>query len=164
MKQAVEFMRNGASVKRYHTLTTLIPETVGHHSAEVAILCTLLSPNASANLLRAALYHDLAECVTGDLPSPAKKQYGIGEQVSALEDKLLESSGLPMPALTAEDARTLKLADIAQGALYCCREIALGNAPLRTVFARYMSYADAFVLVGREAQLFNLIKEQYDVL
>ena len=78
MKKTLEFLLAGAEVLRYHTVQTLQRETVGHHSHGVACLVLLLDPQASARLLRAALLHDLAEQCTGDIPSAAKREYGIG--------------------------------------------------------------------------------------
>lgn len=163
MKQQLEFMMIGAEVKRYHTVTTHREETVGHHSHGVAMLCLLLEPDASADLLKAALMHDLAEQVTGDTPSPAKIMYGIGEQVSELENRLLQESGWGFPELSSTDARTLKLADIAHGALFCLRELEMGNIRARLVFDRYMSYARSRVLIGRQVDLFNTIQEMANV-
>lgn len=159
MKQQLEFMVLGAEVKRYHTVTTLREETVGHHSHSVAMLVLVLDPGATAPMLKAALLHDMAEQVTGDIPSPAKREYGIGDQVDALEDRLLTESGWAYPGLSESERRTLKLADIASGALFCIREMELGNVRARVVFDRYMSYARSMVLVGRQAELFNTIEE-----
>ena len=159
MKETLNFIQQGAEVTRYHTVTTLMRETVGHHSHGVACLCLLLNPLAGRSLLIAALQHDLAECETGDIPAHSKRRYGIGGQVHALELEILRSSGLVYPTLTAEEERTLKMADIAQGALYSAREIELGNQRMRVVFDRYISYAEAMMPLGRERELFNTLKE-----
>ncbi len=158
MKAKIEFMMDGSEVVRYHTVHTLQRETVGHHSHGVAMLCLILNPECQRSVLVSALQHDLAEHQTGDIPSPAKRQYGIGEQISELEDKLLRIAGLEMPWLTTDESRLLKLADIAQGALFCAREISLGNTRMRDIFDRYLSYANQMLLVGREKDLFNIIK------
>lgn len=161
MKNTIDFITSGSEVKRYHTVTTLREETVGHHSHGVAMLCMVLTDyQASSQLLESALMHDLAEHITGDIPSPAKREYGIGDQVSALEFRLLRDAALPVYALNQNEIRILKLADIAQGALFCAREVELGNAKMRIVFDRYIAYAEQMVLVGRERELFNLIKEK----
>ncbi len=159
MREQIQFIMLGADVRRYHTVRTLVTETVGHHSHGVAALCLLLVRQPSANLLRAALLHDLAEHQTGDIPSPAKRQYGIGDQVSALENQLLDAVGLTMPLLTDAEERTLKLADIAQGALFCAQETHLGNEAMWAVYRRYMGYAESMILVGQERELFEAIKD-----
>ena len=161
MRHTLEFIMAGSEVKRYHTVRTLTTETVGHHSHGVAMLCLLLRPDASVHLLTAALYHDLAECITGDIPSPAKRLYGIGTQVSDLEDKLLSDHGVAMPGLYPVEQRVLKLADIAQGALFCAREVELGNRKMSLIYARYVSYAEDMILVGRERELFDFINTKF---
>lgn len=159
MRNTLDFIIAGSEVVRYHTVTTLQRETVGHHSHGVACLVLLLEPLAGRELLIAALHHDLAEHQTGDIPSPAKREYGIGEQVDELEKRLMRLAGLPWPSLMPHDQRILKLADIAHGALFCVREMSLGNQRMLAVFNRYMSYAHQMLLVGRERELFNLIEE-----
>ena len=161
MKTQIDFYLRGAEVTRYHTLSTLQRETVGHHSHGVALLVTLLQPEARAEVLRAALLHDLAEHLTGDIPSPAKRLYGIGEQVSTVEHSLLEAAGFKLPPLTPDEHRLLKLADLAHGALFCVREIGLGNRRMLEVFRRYMTYAEELNLQGRERDLFNDIMGYY---
>lgn len=158
MKHTLDFILAGSEVKRYHTVTTLVSETVGHHSHGVAMLCLLFDPMASRQLLMAAMFHDLAEHQTGDIPSPAKREFGIGGKVDELEHRLMNAAGLIMPHLSDEDKRTLKLADVAQGALFCARELSLGNKRMRGIFDRYLSYADEMMLVGREREIFNMIK------
>jgi 5'-deoxynucleotidase YfbR-like HD superfamily hydrolase len=159
MKNTLDFILAGSEVKRYHTVTTLVSETVGHHSHGVAMLCLLFDPNASRQLLMAAMFHDLAEFQTGDIPSPAKREFGIGGKVDELEHRLMTAAGIIMPSLTMADKRVLKLSDVAQGALFCARELSLGNKRMRRIFDRYLSYAEELALVGREREIFNMIKD-----
>lgn len=159
MKNTLEFIAAGAEVTRYHTVFTHHRETVGHHSHGVAMMVLMLKPDASASLLKAALYHDLAEQVVGDIPSPAKRRFDLSERLEQLEFDVIEQAGIQQPMLTAEEARVLKLADIAQGALFCAREVQLGNVRLAPVFQRYMGYAIEKGLEGREAQVFTAISE-----
>jgi 5'-deoxynucleotidase YfbR-like HD superfamily hydrolase len=162
MKTTLNFILNGAEVNRYHTMTTLMRETVGHHSHGVACLTLLFKPDASRELLMAALFHDLSEQKTGDIPSPAKRIYGIGEQVSSLERELMLEAGIGFPDLPPQDARILKLADIAHGALFCVREMSLGNSRMRLVYMRYMTYAYEMNLVDRENVVFGMIEDMAD--
>lgn len=159
MRKSLDFLTAGAEVVRYHTVTTLQRETVGHHSHGVACIVLLLDPEAPRPLMLAALFHDLAEQHTGDIPSPAKREYGIGEQVDKLERRLMTEAGIVFPELSSQDVRTLKLADIAHGALFCLREMSLGNRRMRKIYDRYLSYAHQMLLVGREKELYNLIEE-----
>jgi 5'-deoxynucleotidase YfbR-like HD superfamily hydrolase len=159
MRQQLEFFQAGSEVKRYHTVTTIQQETVGHHSHGVAmILMILMDDNCPGYLLAEALLHDLAEHQTGDIPSPAKIKYGIGEQVSDLEERLLRGTNFCRPNIADYERRMLKLADIAQGAMFCAREISLGNSKMRVIFDRYISYAENLMLMGRERELFDIIK------
>lgn len=159
MKQTLDFILSGASVKRFHTVNTISQETVGHHSHGVAMLVMLLDPEASKSLITAALFHDLSEHVTGDIPSPAKREYGINSQVSDLEHRLMLEAGIEFPNLSSNNKRILKLADIAHGALFCVEEVKMGNSKMKSIFNTYMSYARQMVLVSREKELFKIIEE-----
>ena len=160
MKDQIQFLLDGANVRRYHTVTTLVPETVGHHSHGVALLtCMLSKDEPSINLVFAALVHDLAEHQTGDIPSPSKRKFGIGDMINSLEEELLENSGWAPEELTLEEARVLKLADLGQGALYCVEEIQRGNSKMKVVLDRYLSYAESMMLIGNEKLFFNAVKE-----
>lgn len=159
MKDTLNFIIAGTEVTRYHTVTTLVKETVGHHSHGVAMIALIINPSASRELLVAALVHDLAEHQTGDIPSPAKRQFGIGDKVDELEQRLMRSAGITVPDLSPEESRTLKLADLAQGAIFCAREISLGNSRMRVVLDRYMAYAQEMMPSGRELELFYTVKE-----
>jgi 5'-deoxynucleotidase YfbR-like HD superfamily hydrolase len=162
MKDTLEFIAAGAEVTRYHTVFTINKETVGHHSHGVAMMVLMIKPDASASLLKAALYHDLAEQVVGDIPSPAKRRFDLGKRLDELEHAVIREAGIEQPELNDEEVRVLKLADIAQGALFCAREVQLGNVRLVPVFARYLKYAIEMNLEGREAHLFTAISEIYN--
>mgnify|MGYP000123094606 CR=1 FL=1 len=164
MKDKLKFICDGANTRRYHTVPTLMTETVGHHSHGVAMIAHILMREHPLNtynplVIDAALLHDLAEHQIGDVPSPSKREFGIADQINALEERLMRSSGFPIPALSTQDERILKLADIAQGALFCVQEMEMGNRKMKAVFDRYISYAEQLILSGVEKQLFDSIKE-----
>lgn len=161
MKESLLFIIKGAEVTRYHTVKTLTEETVAHHSQMVALICWLIKPECSRELLVAALVHDLAEHVLGDIPAPSKREFGIGESVSALEDKLLDAAGLGVQ-LTSEEKHTLKFADNLQGLIKCGREIQMGNRQFQIVFDRYKSYLEDKVLINREKELFNIVLDYFN--
>lgn len=157
MKDKLKFIMDGGNTRRYHTVPTLLTETVAHHSHGVAMIASLLG--GDAEVVQAALLHDLAEHQVGDIPAPSKREFGIADKINALEDNVLSSSGFPVPELCGSRLRKLKLADIAQGALFCVQEMEMGNKKMKIVFDRYISYAEQMILIGEEKKLFDSIKE-----
>ena len=159
-RQALRFALAGAQTTRYHTMPVLIQETVGHHSHGVAVLATLLYPDASRDLLVAALYHDLAEHVTGDMPAPVKRELGLRKALAEYEDQLCQDAGLVTPKLSPEDERRLKFCDSAHGGLYCMQEINRGNRKMKTIKDKFVSYLHEITNGDRvESQLIYYISE-----
>ncbi len=139
LSSRLDFIRNGMMVKRYHTVRTVASDTVAQHSHGVAMLCWLLTEGkASAELLMAALTHDLSETNTGDIPSPTKRALGMSE----LDDEnTLRRHGL-YTSLTESEARTLSLADKMEGLLFCLEEIHMGNRHVEPVADKYQEYIE----------------------
>lgn len=159
MRKRIEFFLDGAETERYHTIRTLQRETVGHHSHGVAMFVVLMG--GSEGVLRAALFHDLAEHILGDIPSPAKKKFGIGEQVNELEEELLKAAQFSVE-LGDRSKRMLKFADIFQGMSFCSREVKMGNTKLASVFYRYKTYAEELMPCGVEREIFDAIVETWN--
>lgn len=154
----LQFVRQGAEVERFHATKTLQVETVGTHSHGVAMLCYALSVGApSVDLLMAALCHDLAEQVYGDIPAPTKRALGISEACAELEDECLAQRGL-LFTLTPEEERILKLADILDGMLFCVREAQLGSRLVAGVYARYAGYFNT-VAFPEDREAFSIFNE-----
>lgn len=138
--QQVRTLFDGSAVKRFHTIPTVTENTVGQHSHGVAMFCVLLTgATCSAPLLMAALSHDLAEQYVGDIPSPSKRTLGVREELGAIEDALLATVRFDFE-LSVEDQLVLKLADCADGMLFCVRERMLGNKSKMIAHA-YRNYA-----------------------
>jgi 5'-deoxynucleotidase YfbR-like HD superfamily hydrolase len=126
--------RNGNKVKRYHTVDTLVSETVGHHSANVAQIVLALYPACSKELLVAALNHDLAEQYTGDVPATAK--WASSRLASALKE-VEEGYMLPFAVdLTSHEKCLLKQADMLDLCFKCVEELQLGNKQIRPLIRR----------------------------
>lgn len=159
MRSTIEFIVAGANVKRFHTVSTIQQETVGHHSHSVALLCLIFDPHASQELLSMALLHDLSEQTVGDIPSPAKRQLDFAERLENLEYLILHQGFGRVPDLTAAETKTLKLADIGSGALFCLQEMRMGNKVIEDVFWRYLEYAFELDLDGYPLEFFNNLQE-----
>jgi hypothetical protein len=92
--QKILAMREGGSVKRHHTYKIMGEDTVGNHTFNMLNLLLTLHPAPSSNLIKAVLWHDIAERFTGDVPSPAKKSLAIKEALLQAEDSVNEKLGI----------------------------------------------------------------------
>jgi len=141
----IQFIIQGGEVKRFHAIKTIQEETVGHHSFQVAMLVYLLLDKKDyhkhSDLIVAALTHDLAEHIVGDVPSNTKISLGLSKKFEEIEAAHLTHVCLKFD-LTAEEERILALADILSGMIFCKREIALGSVLAAPIYRRYNSYLD----------------------
>lgn len=172
----LDFIRNGGETRRYHTWPVLRQQNVAEHSFHVAMLCAWLCKQhgfePSQRLLMAALTHDLAEHQMGDIPSPTKRRlpdYGettFRKAWGDLEQALRKDAGLEWESgLTQLETYLLKLADAAEGALYCIRERAMGNLLIREVFGNFRSYVAELAQIqndGVSRRLVELIDEEWE--
>lgn len=135
----LQMLIKGAYTKRFHTVPTIMQETVGHHSMLIAGLLYILWP-AKQHLLIHAIFHDLPEHVTGDVPSPGKRMFVDRERLKAAEFSLMVDAGLSLPKLSAEDERCLKIADILAGMITCSQELTMGNRMVLESMENYSAY------------------------
>ena len=115
-----EIWRSGF-VLRWHARPEVKAETLAEHHARTAqILCELYFPRLpSAELLFAALHHDVAELVVGDLPYPFKlAQPEIAEAHADEESRQLNRILRRGLGLASVEMALLKLADRIAAYLY----------------------------------------------
>ena len=139
----IRHARNGNKVQRFHTVNSFVTETVGHHSANMAILCVILSEyKPSASLLLAALTHDLAEQFTGDVPATAK--WDSPDLVKALKsmEKKYERTWHSAP-LTDYERRVLKQADMLDLCFKSLEEVRMGNPDFKPILRRGIEWLQA---------------------
>ena len=139
-----KFIFDGGQSKRYHTALVLKEQNIAEHSFGVAWFCELLTQGqARKELIMAALAHDLAEHMVGDIPSPVKRQLGVSEQFHRFEHGHLRTAGLGTyeDELYQGEQATLKLADMMDGMMYCIRERRLGNQEIEPIYERFELYA-----------------------
>jgi 5'-deoxynucleotidase len=108
-------------VQRWHTHTLLarLGQTLGHHQWGVATIIGQLHPEPSAGLILAALWHDVGEKVSGDMP------YGAKRNNPALSKKLKDVEEAAHLALVQclfvgsdEDEMWINMADRLEAYLY----------------------------------------------
>lgn len=136
------FIYNGGASKRYHTVQTHNTQDIAAHSFGVAWWCEMLTDGeASKQLIMAALTHDLAEHIVGDVPSPAKRAMGCRDAFNAYEDSILtENKVIHYMKLTDVEKTILKAADCFDGLMFCLNERRMGNKHVEIVYGRYYSY------------------------
>lgn len=134
-REQFTFLRRGGQVKRWHTWPTLRVQTVGEHSHAVGcLLAHLTTPEqVSKNLLMAAMYHDLSEYFTGDIPSTAKwADVEFKEAAHRVSDSIEKRLGLRVE-LTDEEARLLVWCDLCELVLFALEEWYMGNHNMQRV-------------------------------
>jgi len=132
--ETLELLRKGHGVTRCHTASWLSPETVGHHSAGVAALVLLVyAPSLPpSKLLAAAIYHDLPEQYTGDLPAMVKWNHTeLKEALSKVEKEFWDMTAFgidPVHHLYEHEVAILKWCDITDLAFAFRDELWKGNS------------------------------------
>lgn len=142
----LDLVLKGGRVTRFHTKSFLKAETNAEHSFLVAwVAWWMVGGTPTANLLMAALAHDLPEYLTGDVPSPVKRQ--LGGVLDGVESKVFAAAGvLPYTELLeGDEPKALKFADLCAGWLKCVYEVQLGNSTLAHTRTRYAEYMGALV-------------------
>lgn len=145
-------LRNAGHVRRYHTLQTIGHQTVAEHSYFLTmILLELTQGQASCRLIKAALFHDLPEVITGDIPATAKwKSPCLVTELKAMEDEFEDEHDL-FVALTDEEKLLLKFADMSELVLYSLDQLRLGNRNMLEVGMRGIDYLQNMPFVSPAA-------------
>jgi 5'-deoxynucleotidase YfbR-like HD superfamily hydrolase len=123
-----DLIRKGGNVKRFHCHNTIRENTVAAHSWGVAtILLHICDP--SPNLMRLALYHDVFEHLTGDVPYTSKRD---NPEVKTAMDLAEERAAKVMEIDTTwnilpGEEELFKLADMLDFMVFCTEEIEMGN-------------------------------------
>jgi 5'-deoxynucleotidase YfbR-like HD superfamily hydrolase len=138
-------LRASGHVKRWHTVPRVGGEqSVAEHSAQALSLLFLLHPNPSINLVKAVLWHDSAERLTGDLPAPIKRKYPEirNAYMKAEHDFLLKHHAVleALSELTSSDVEWLKVVDVLELLLESRDQMLLGNRHAANIAERARSY------------------------
>lgn len=113
----VETVMRFAAVKRWHMIDTTRIQSLAEHSANVAALAYGIAKTApggyfgpAADILPCALFHDMAEVFTGDIPSHTKRRLSGVEEAERDTLPALWYTGWPPGA-----ELLVKLCDLADG-------------------------------------------------
>ena len=138
-------------IQRWALMRNSYSENIQEHSHQVAVLAHALAVLRNeyfggqvdaGQVAAAALYHDAAEILTGDMPTPVKySSPGLRDAYKALEAESVDSMTRLLPPelaeevspfitgslLTAEEKRLLKAADRLSALVKCMEEQRSGN-------------------------------------
>jgi len=145
------------NVVRFHTKRVIHRQNLAEHSWGVALTLTHICV-PSPQLLKAALVHDLAESVTGDVPATAKwDSIELRGALADLEGKFEYQHGINVH-LTQEEKQLLRWADMFELVLYCSKEVMMGNSAMSEIMRVGIEYLDALGAPTPEA---SLLLEQF---
>ncbi len=124
----VRAVREGGNVGRTHTTPHHGSYSVAEHSWGVATLLAILHPNPSRDLIIAAMWHDVHERWTGDMPAPAKwiLSDATKNELKRFENSIESDLGIKFD-LPIEDLKWLKSCDMLEFWLWSHDQARLGN-------------------------------------
>ena len=133
-------------VKRWHVEATIQTQNLAAHQWGVAMIIREICPG-DIMLLEAALTHDCAEVVTGDIPFTAKRESPVLRAASELcEAEFNVRNKIQYEfELSKEQLHALAWADTFEALLFSQREIALGNQLMQDAKRNCM---DAIFVMG----------------
>lgn len=121
---------DGGRVQRTHTQDHHGRYTNAEHSYNALSLLLVLHPGPSYDLVKAVLWHDVAEQHVGDMPANAKwSNLALALEYERVEAEFLRDNlNLDMRVLNAEEEAWLHTVDKLEYLLWCNHQLALGNA------------------------------------
>jgi 5'-deoxynucleotidase YfbR-like HD superfamily hydrolase len=120
-------LQSGA-VERYHSVHGVQTQCCAEHVWGVLVILHHIWSDASRELLLAALYHDAAEVITGDIPAPTKRIPQVREGISDLETAFMIRFRFPSETdISQEDHYRLKCADYLELCWTCVQQRGAAN-------------------------------------
>lgn len=144
--------RRAGLVRRYHAQPHLITQSVGEHTWQLLRIMTTIWPDVPRSLIVYAIYHDIAEGCTGDLPYTVKLSHpGVKASMDAAEDFAVMNMqrAWDLPRVREPDAGEkafVKACELVEFAEYSWNERAMGNRYIEVVLQRVLPRIDAVQL------------------
>jgi 5'-deoxynucleotidase YfbR-like HD superfamily hydrolase len=118
----IETLLKSGEVTRYHTFGARMAQSNAAHSWGVAAILAIVRPDASAELLRAAILHDCQEVAFADIPFPVKQQFPVLRDIEGrVEEVFWYDMGITPPVLNVEEKAVLSAADRLESMLFMHR-------------------------------------------
>ena len=150
----LEAILRSGQVARYHAQPEIPAQSMAEHQWGVAILVIKMYSNPSKNLLMAAVTHDCAEAVTGDIPSPVKREHPEMKAVlDDVENRVNKEWGINYD-LNEIDKRRLKICDILEGLYYSAQSVRR-NHEAHHVVVSWLDYLMAYNINKEQIAFIN---------
>jgi 5'-deoxynucleotidase YfbR-like HD superfamily hydrolase len=124
-------------VPRWTIVRRIRTQSVAEHSYYVAMYCDQIADLGEwegdrSELLRYALWHDVSECLTGDIPGPAKRKlFGGIDKQKETQEMHKRFGTMPPINKAGDDIRAIcKVANLIDELSYMKEERRLGNMGL----------------------------------
>lgn len=153
---------NSGDVVRFHAVPGVDKQKNSEHQWGVALIVATIKPDCSKELILAALTHDSAEIVTGDIPFTVKKaRPDIKPLLKTMENSFERENGIEF-TLSQEEESVLKIADTLEGMNYCLNQIEVGHIKAWESYGRWKEvYCSTFRHYNLEAEIiFNSILDR----
>lgn len=156
----LRLMRQAARVERMHTQPLARQQTVGEHTFNVIALIDMVAPEMTINLWRAALYHDIPEAITGDMPGNIKWKYeGLAKSLEQVEENIISAYRLGIN-LAQKEENVLKFCDTMELAIFCIEEAERGDRnAIRVAYncIRFLEDSKLDAVTSKAEQLFAYV-------
>lgn len=154
-----------ANVERFHAVPKLTGQTIAQHSWGVSMLVQYFNPECRKELVLAALTHDCAELVTGDVPATTKwDNPELKMTLAMVEDRVERQWGIKFD-LDSEEQRLLKLCDAMEGMNYCVERAEMGEIAASTIFWRWSQHVqDNFKLDPKQQKFYGELIYKMEIL
>ncbi len=141
-----------------HTCPSDAAQTIGHHSWGVAVILQYIYPDCSKAALLAALYHDVPEIETGDIPAMAKwASPELAAILGDLEERIERQLDIHID-LAPEEAEAVKLADSIDLLLFARHRVFMGDRYFEGFERRLLDYlAPKIAIINRYPKAKGLI-------
>ncbi len=165
--QRLMLMRSAARVQRMHVVSTHHRQTVGEHTFGVlAILFEIVDTHPSEELIKAVLYHDAPEAMTGDVPAPTKGRHPDLKAALVKAEAMIEATHDIAIELTRYEKDVLACCDLMELAMYAIEEVDMGNKTMASVMRNCMKalvrYEHDLLKTGNARNMYAFIKQRVD--
>ncbi len=127
-------------VVRFHNHAGIDKQKNSEHQWGCALIVQYIHPECSKELLLAALTHDAAEYVTGDIPFTAKL---LNPELKSILDEMerkWEQDNDVNFSISNGEKKILKIADVLEGMFFCIQQVRVGHINAKRPFRKWRKY------------------------